>query len=165
MTTECGRDLWTYNLEGARTCHTEEEFQQRINAVSSGSQSNPSSLFHIMLVFLTCESYAFLDFSSASVDYWVLLVKMTVCTLYTQLGTLLGNHKNNEFLVKFMEISGREENTGFSRKSFSFWSDRLCICTTVFSSPSSAKFTEETWQFFDENNTALGRCHKTAFKL
>ena len=34
---ERGRGLWTYNLEGARICHTEEEFQQRINAVSSGS--------------------------------------------------------------------------------------------------------------------------------
>ena len=34
---------------------------------------------------------------------------MTVCTFYAQLGTLLGNHKNNEFLGKFMEISGREE--------------------------------------------------------
>ena len=26
-----------YNLEGARICYTEEEFQQRISAVSSGS--------------------------------------------------------------------------------------------------------------------------------
>ena len=26
---------------------------------------------------------------------------MTVCTFYAQLGTLLGNHKNNEFLGKF----------------------------------------------------------------
>ena len=26
-----------YNLEGARICHAEEEFEQRINAVSSGS--------------------------------------------------------------------------------------------------------------------------------
>ena len=25
---------------------------------------------------------------------------MTVCTFYAQLGTLLGNHKNNEFLEK-----------------------------------------------------------------
>ena len=55
----------------------------------------------------------------------------------------LGNHKNNEFMGKFMEISGREETASFSRKSFSFRNDRLCICT-VFSSPSSAKFTEET---------------------
>ena len=34
---------------------------------------------------------------------------MTVCTFYAQLGTLLGNDKNNEFLGKFMEISGRKK--------------------------------------------------------
>ena len=41
----------------------------------------------------------------------------------------LGNDKNNEFPGKFMEISGREETTSFSRKSFSFRNGRLCICT------------------------------------
>ena len=67
-------------------------------------------------------------------------MKMTVCTFLRTAWQFLGNHKNNEFLGKFMEISGREETTSFMA---SFRSDRLCICT-VFSSPSSAKFAEGT---------------------
>ena len=66
---------------------------------------------------------------------------MTVCTFYEQLGKFLGNLKNNEFPGKFMEITGREETTSF-RKSFSSRNDRLSVC--VFSSPTSAKFTERT---------------------
>ena len=64
---------------------------------------------------------------------------MTVCTFHEQLGKFLGNRKNNEFPGKFMEITGREETTSF-RKSFSSQNDRLSVC--VFSSPTSAKFTE-----------------------
>ena len=60
---------------------------------------------------------------------------MTVCTFYEQLGKFLGNRKNNEFPGKFMEITGREETTTFRN-------DRLSVC--VFSSPTSAKFTERT---------------------
>ena len=66
---------------------------------------------------------------------------MTVCTFYEQLGKFLVNLKNNEFPGKFMEITGREETTSF-RKSFSSRNDRLSEC--VFSSPTSAKFTERT---------------------
>ena len=66
---------------------------------------------------------------------------MTVCTFYEQLGNFLGNRENNEFPGKFVEITGREETTSF-RKSFSSRNDRLSEC--VFSSPTSAKFTERT---------------------
>ena len=66
---------------------------------------------------------------------------MTVCTFYEQLGKFLGNRENNEFPGKFIEITGREETTSF-RKSFSSGNDRLSVC--VFSSPTSAKFTERT---------------------
>ena len=66
---------------------------------------------------------------------------MTVCTFYEKLGKFLGNRKNDEFPGKFMEITGREETKSF-RKPFSFRSDRLSVC--VFSSPTSAKFREQT---------------------
>ena len=87
-------------------------------------------------------------------------VKMNVCTFDAQLGTFLGNHKNNEFLGKFMEISSQEETTSFSRKSFSSRNDRLCICT-VFSSPTSAKFTEKRDSSLMKT-TPQGGCHETA---
>ena len=76
---------------------------------------------------------------------------MTLCTFYEQLGKFLGNLKNNEFKGKFIEITGREETTCF-RKSLSSRNNRLSVC--IFSSPTSAKFTERTWQVFAENNTA-----------
>ena len=79
----------------------------------------------------------FLDFSSESVDYYDCM------HIFRRARQFLGNHKNNEFLGKFMEIFGQEETTSFSRKSFSFRNDRLCTCTVLYS-PSSAKFTEET---------------------
>ena len=66
---------------------------------------------------------------------------MTLCTFYEQLGKFLGNRENNEFPEKFMEITGREETTSVS-KSSSSRNDRLSVC--VFSSPTSAKFTERT---------------------
>ena len=66
---------------------------------------------------------------------------MTVCTFYEQLGKFLGNRENNEFPGKFIEITGREETTSF-RKSFSSRNDSLSV--RVFSSPTSAKFTERT---------------------
>ena len=76
---------------------------------------------------------------------------MTVCTFYEQLGKFLGNRKNNEFPGRFMEITGREGTTSF-RESFLSRNGRLSVC--VFSSPTSAKFTERTLQVFAENNTA-----------
>ena len=39
-----------------------------------------------MVFFLHLKGMHFLDFSSESVDYYVLLVKMTVCSFYAQLG-------------------------------------------------------------------------------
>ena len=85
----------------------------------------------------------FLDFSSESADYYVLLVKMTVCTFYAQLGNFWEITKITSFWGNSWRFSAGKKLPASVEKSFSFRNNRLCICT-VFSSPSSATFTEET---------------------
>ena len=84
---------------------------------------------------------------------------MTVCTFYEQLGKFLGNRKNNEFPGRFMEITGREGTTSF-RESFLSRNGRLSVC--VFSSPTSAKFTERTSDRSLLKTTPHAGCHETA---
>ena len=49
---------------------------------------------------------------------------MTVCRFYEQLGKFLGNHKNNEFPEKFMEITVKKKlpalENHFHSKAISF---------------------------------------------
>ena len=68
---------------------------------------------------------------------------MTVYTFYAQLSTFLGNHKSNEFLGpnSWRFPAGKKLPASVENH---FHSEAMGFVCTVFSSPSSAKFTEET---------------------
>ena len=67
---------------------------------------------------------------------------MTVYTFYAQLGTFLGNHKSNEFLGNSWRFPAGKKLPASVENHFH--SEAMGFVSTVFSSPSSAKFTEET---------------------
>ena len=78
---------------------------------------------------------------------------MTVCTFYAQLARFWEITKVTSFWGNSWRFPAGKKLPALVENHFH--SEAMGFVCTVFSSSSSAKFTEETWQFgFDENNTA-----------